>query len=422
MDTNKVGRNLLLLASAGVLALAGPWDAGGGHARQGPPDDERLEQVLRGRHLVLTRDCGACHGGGADPAAEGWLAGGVQQPAAGLALHTPNLTPDSETGIGRYTDRQIFNALRWGLRPGSTPDVEITSAAPGEGNHPREPVYLAPNMPWTSARHLTDQELWDIIAYLRDGVRPVGNALPENPHPEDGWRSWFDPEVVGGWPIVPFPAETEELRDPARREEVLRGRHLAASLGCAECHGGRGNPASPRWLRGSVMEDGAVATPAGDGALPDPAAPRHAPGVLGPYEVPFEVGDMTWYARNLTPDNVSGMGRFSERQIINALRFGLRPGETADVEVTSPVAGEGNHPVHPKYLAPAMPWLAWRHLSDQELRDLTAYLRYGLKPARAAIGESNGPPDFWAGFYAAEAPPLPVAPFPTAREWLRWRN
>lgn len=406
MNTNRPARLLLLVVAAAALVLVGPWSAPGGHARQGAPDDERLEQVLRGRQLLLVRDCAACHGGVTDPQAEGWLTGGISQPVAGFAIRSPNLTPDDETGMGRFTDRQVFNALRWGLRPGSTPDVEITSATPGVGNHPAEPDYLAPNMPWTSWRHMTDQELWDIIAYLRDGVRPVRKAIPENPRPHDRWRSWFSPEVVGGWPIAPFPANAEELRDPSRLEEVLRGRHLAATLGCSDCHGGRGNPASPRWLRGSVAA----------GATPEP-------GVLGPYEVPFAIGGgMTLFARNLSPDNVSGMGRFSERQIINALRYGLRPGETADVEVTSATPGVGNHPAHPKYLGPAMPWLAWRHLSDRELRDLTAYLRYGLRPARVAIGESDGPPDFWVGFYAAEAPPYPAAPFPTAREWLRWRQ
>lgn len=415
MKMNRPGRLFLLVLAGAGLALAGPWNAGGGHARQGAPDDERLEQVLRGRHLVIRGDCGACHGGGTDPAAAGWLAGGIPQGVAGVSLRTPNLTPDLRSGIGRYTDRQLFNALRWGLRPGSTPDLEITSATPGEGNHPIEPVYLAPNMPWTSVRHMTDQALWDIIAYLRDGVRPTHNAVPDNPRPDDNWRSWFNPDVVGGWPIAPFPAAAEELRDPSRLDEVLRGRHLAATLGCSECHGGRGNPASPRWMRGSIT--------VGDTAAGSTPPTAYAPGDLGPYEVPFDLGGgMTLFARNLSPDNVSGMGRFSERQIINALRYGLRPGETADVEVTSATPGVGNHPAHPKYLGPAMPWLAWRHLSDRELRDLTAYLRYGLRPARAAIGESDGPPDFWAGFYAAEAPTYPAAPFPTAREWLRWRQ
>ncbi len=126
------------------------------------------------------------------------------------------------------------------------------------------------------------------------------------------------------------------------------------------------------------------------------------------------------YARNLTPDNATGLGRFSERQIFNALRFGLRPGETPDVEITSTMAGQGNHPVMPKYLAPPMPWPAFRHMSDQELRDIAAYLREGVQPVSNRVQDSEGPPDFWASDYTREKiGSYPSPPFPTRREGRR---
>jgi len=87
-----------------------------------------------------------------------------------------NLTPDAETGIGCYTDRQIFNALRFGLRPAETPDVEITSDVPGEGNFPSEAAYMAPPTPWTAWRHMSDDDLRAIIAYVRHGLRPQRRA------------------------------------------------------------------------------------------------------------------------------------------------------------------------------------------------------------------------------------------------------
>ena len=90
--------------------------------------------IQRGRALVLDHACSACHSGVLDPAGAGFLAG-ITVPALeftveGFKTRPRNLTPDNETGLGRFSERQIFNALRFGLRPGETPDVEITSSTP----------------------------------------------------------------------------------------------------------------------------------------------------------------------------------------------------------------------------------------------------------------------------------------------------
>jgi hypothetical protein len=123
--------------------------------------------------------------------------------------------------------------------------------------------------------------------------------------------------------------------------------------------------------------------------------------------------------RNLTPDSATGLGRVSERQIFNALRYGLRPGETPDVELTSAVPGQGNFPEHPKFLSPAMPWTAWRHMSDQELRDIAAYLKLSVKPVNHKVEDSEAPEDFWLRHYTVERViPYPAAPFPTVNEAL----
>jgi hypothetical protein len=111
------------------------------------------------------------------------------------------------------------------------------------------------------------------------------------------------------------------------------------------------------------------------------------------------------------------MGRFTERQIFNALRYGLRPGETPDVEITSTTPGVGNFPLQPKYLAPPMPWPAWRHIADADLRAIAAYLKHGVKPMQNRVADSEGPPDFWASEYTVEKyGSYPAVPFPTARE------
>lgn len=352
-------------------------------------------QVLRGRQLVISHDCGGCHSGAANPAAKGWLAGKSEEADADkvgpFRVWARNLTPDDETGLGRISERQIFNALRYGLRPTATPDIEVTSAIPGEGNHPAVPDYLSPGMPWVWWRFMADDELWAIAAYLKHGLRPVSHHVRDSEGPPDRWASNYTMEKIGTHIFPPFPTQHEELRDPSRRDQVLRGRALVAQTACAACHGGAVNPGQDGWLTG--------VRPA-----------------LNP-ELVFQIGPFKTYPRNLTPDNITGIGRFSERQLFNALRYGLRPGDTADVEITSTTPGQGNHPLNPKYLAPPMPWPAWRHLSDDQLRAIVAYLKNGVRPVSNRVQDSGGPPDFWASEYTAEKiGTLPAAPFPTENE------
>jgi hypothetical protein len=116
-----------------------------------------------------------------------------------------NLTPDS-TGLGRYSDRQIFNALRYGLRPSAATNVEISS---DRGNLPAEPDYLGPGMPWPGWRHMADADLWAVIAYLRHGVRPAANTVEASDAPPDGWASEYTVEKIGPYPASPYPTRHE---------------------------------------------------------------------------------------------------------------------------------------------------------------------------------------------------------------------
>jgi hypothetical protein len=192
--------------------------------------------VMLGRYLVLNHDCGGCHGGGDDPAAAGWLAGQktpdqefligpcATKPGATPCFHTHprNLTPDNETGLGRFTERQIFNALRYGLRPEDTPDVTITSTTPGKGGFPLHPHMLAPPMPWPGWRHMHDNELLAIAAYLKRGLKPVTNKVVESEGPPDFWVSAYKdmPELkMGSFPAASFPTvnERESTGKPGAR-------------------------------------------------------------------------------------------------------------------------------------------------------------------------------------------------------------
>ena len=202
----RVTLTILLMAAFADLAIA---------TREALPQGLPLRgDVLRGRRVVIEHACGECHGGGASPANNGWLAGAEREEDAfeirGFKTYSRNLTPDNATGLGRFSERQIFNALRYGLRPGETPDVEITSTTPGEGNFPENPKYLAPPMPWPEWRFMSDQELWDIAAYLKRGVKPVSNKVPDSEGPPDFWASDYTVEKIGSYPEpVAFPTANE---------------------------------------------------------------------------------------------------------------------------------------------------------------------------------------------------------------------
>jgi hypothetical protein len=120
-----------------------------------------------------------------------------------------NLTPDNATGLGRFTERQIFNSLRYGLRPENTPDVEITSMVPGQGNFPARPHYLAPPMPWSAWRYMSDEELYAIAAYLKNGLKPVVNRVAESEGPPDFWASVYTPDKIGVYPLAAYPTVNE---------------------------------------------------------------------------------------------------------------------------------------------------------------------------------------------------------------------
>jgi hypothetical protein len=187
----------------------------------------------------------------------------------------------------------------------------------------------------------------------------------------------------------PFTNGSTMQTGQSRQDQILLGRHMVVSHACGECHGGGDNPAASGWLDG--MRDTITQQ--------------------------FRIGPFVTRAKNLTPDNATGTGRFSERQIFNALRYGLRPEETPDVAITSTVPGQGNFPLHPHYLAVPMPWMSWRNMSDQELYAIAAYLKDGLKPVSHKVQDSDGPPDFWASSYTVQAiGPYPVVPYPTANE------
>ena len=396
------------VATAGEMAPRAREMAAG----EGWTEAERAK-ILRGRTLTIQHACGGCHGGGDDPSAENWLVGltspeqefricvpGGEEGAEPVCYRTRprNLTPDNITGMGRFSERQIFNALRYGLRPGETEDAEITSATPGEGGFPEHPKFLAPPMPWPAWRHMTDDELWAIAAYLKRGVKPVRNVVQDSEGPMDFWASLYG-RFLPPYPAAAFPTARETEPPPGvDRSRVLRGRQVVIEHDCGACHGGGVDPASESWMVGITDPGGAF--PVGACVADPEAEPCY---MMRP--------------DNLTPHGATGIGEYTDRQLFNAIRYGLRPSRTPDVEVTSTTPGEGGHPAEPQYLGPGMPWTQWRHMPDEDIWALVAYLKHGLRPVENQVADSDAPEDSWVSEYApGEIGSWPAPPFPTERE------
>ncbi len=106
---------------AAMIAVCGL--AGLSYAEAGPT---RSPQLKRGEYLATIMDCSGCHTPGAltgKPDARRPLAGsdvGFQIPSVGI-FYPPNLTPDAETGLGRWSEADIVKAVRTGVGPARGP-------------------------------------------------------------------------------------------------------------------------------------------------------------------------------------------------------------------------------------------------------------------------------------------------------------
>jgi hypothetical protein len=134
---------------------------------------ENREAVLRGRYLVELLGCGTCHTDGAligNPNLERSLAGSgvgiaftnpLENRNPGI-VYPPNITPDHRTGIGRWGDQQIIDAIR-----------------AGEGRHGERRIMV---MPWQGYAKISQSDIYAIVGYLRN-IEPVNHQVPDDVAP-----------------------------------------------------------------------------------------------------------------------------------------------------------------------------------------------------------------------------------------------
>lgn len=257
-------------------------------------DTSDAKLVQQGKYLATAGDCIACH-----------TAHGGKPFAGGLAVSTPfgdifstNITPSKTAGIGNYTLEQFTRALREGVR--------------ADGKH------LYPAMPYTSYAQLSDADIKAMYAYFMHGVAPVDTPAPKTslPFPFNirldmlAWNFLF----LDDKPYKPIPDKGDLCN---------RGAYLVHGLThCTACH-------TPR--NTFMAEDSSRSL---GGAY------------IGP-----------WYAPNITSDPNSGIGGWSDKEIIEY----LSTGHTAKAQASGPMMEAID--------------FSLRHLSKDDLKAIAVYLK-----------------------------------------------
>ena len=163
--------------------------------------------IERGKYLATAADCMVCHTtqGGKE------YAGGLGFKLPFGTLYSTNITPDKETGIGNYSDKDFLNAVQRGIR--------------------HDGARLYPAMPYTSYTYISDDDALAIKAYLFS-LPPVRASAPANRLAFPFNQRW----AMMFWSAL-FNRDVRYEPDTSKSPEWNRGAYLAEALAhCGECH------------------------------------------------------------------------------------------------------------------------------------------------------------------------------------------
>ena len=165
------------------------------------------ETIARGKALAEAADCAGCHT--EDPAKP--LAGGKRIDTPFGAIWSPNLTPDRDTGLGAWSDEEFYRALHEGIA--------------------RNGARYYPAFPYPYFTKMTRDDVLAIRAWLAT-LTPVHNAAPP---PQLRFPLNYR-VVMRGWNLLFFNPGTF-ARNPQKGDEWNRGAYLVEGAAhCGACH------------------------------------------------------------------------------------------------------------------------------------------------------------------------------------------
>ena len=264
---------LTLIVLAALVAGAG-WrltapselDAAVAKAMEAPGDAKAGEIVF------WTGGCASCHAKADAPTS---LGGGAELKTPFGPIYAPNISPDPEDGIGKWTPQQFARAVYDGVDD--------------EGAH------LYPAFPYPSYRHMAAADVRDLWAFLRSLPAVKGQT------PGPGFGFPFNiRRAVGVWKRLYLASVAPPEAAPSP-DSAAFGRYLVEGAGhCGECHTPRdalGGPDRRRALAGGPMPDG-------KGKAPDISAAGLAKWDVSDIETALTTG--------ITPDGDSLGGAMAE--------------------------------------------------------------------------------------------------------------
>jgi mono/diheme cytochrome c family protein len=221
--------------------------------------------AVRGKYLAVLGDCAGCHTRPHGPA----YAGGLPFNAQFGTVYSTNITPDPDTGLGKWSEADFYRALHDGVAPGGT--------------------HLYPAFPYVYFQRVTHQDTADLFAYLKT-LKPVRQAPTPN-------RMMFPISMRFGlvfWNWLYFDRTTTPI--PANASaQWKRGEYIVNSLGhCAACH-------TPKTFLFGDRTDKPLA-----GGTVD-----------------------HWFANNLAGGQVDGLGKWEHADVEKFLATGISPHATA---------------------------------------------------------------------------------------------